>query len=719
MNSNFQGNRWAMPEFNADGYLQTVASTSRVVNRQVVNRVLVVDDDRMNLALLDSILVDAHMHSISAASGAEAIEVLEHEKVDIVLLDLSMPEMDGFEVLRIIRQRWDQSSLPVIVVTSDDEPDTIVNAFEAGANDYIKKPLNMKVTLARITVQLKLITTQKALRKSRERFELAALGSDDGLFDWNMETDEVYYSPRWNEMMGIPGHSSDADISVWLGRVHPDDRKSLETALNKHFSVEGSKFDTEVRMRHSDGSFRWMLCRGKAIRNQLGEPTRMAGSFTDVTRDKISDPLTGLTSRLFFVECVRRALNRYIRNTENCFSVLFFDLDNFKLINDSLGHQAGDELLIAFAQILKQNFRDCEVTISRLGGDEFAVLFEMGEVPDSVVERLIQNLGRPVRASEGRELFVTTSVGIAHASNRVLTPDDIVREADTAMYHAKSNGKNSYCTYDPRMHEKVTHRLEMATQVRRGVLQNEFCVYFQPFVELKTGKVVALEALCRWNHPEQGLLAPVKFMEIAEENNLMIPIGHTIIQQACMLFAEWKHTSPEFENIRLSVNVAGKQIPNAHFFDDVIKILNDTKLEPRCLQLELTETTLMDNPVVATQLVTRLREHHISVAIDDFGIGYSSLAYLHRLPVDLLKIDRSFVHDMCEHDNSLTIVKAVVTLARGLGLGICAEGIETPEQEAMLISMGCTYGQGYYYSKPMSSEDARQFTIDSCHESRN
>ncbi|MCA9149023.1 MAG: EAL domain-containing protein [Planctomycetales bacterium] len=669
-------------------------------------RVLVVDDEIVNRTLLCTLLRRQGFETLEASSGPEAIRLAFSQPIDLILLDLVMPDSDGFQVLAQLRAKFDETTLPVVIVTATEETEQIVRAFQCGANDYVTKPIDADVMLARVMTQLRLRHAQSALRESEERYAIAARGANDGLWDWNLTTGDVYYSPRWLEMLGLSGASSTAKPEQWFTRVHPEDRQRVRQELDAHCAGHSEHFETELRMLHEDGGFRWMLCRGLAVRDAKGNAVRVAGSLTDITEGKVADALTGLPNRLFFLDRLQRAIRRLGSDeAQSGFAVIYLDVDNFKLINDSLGHSFGDELLMAVAHRIERCIRSSESLVARLGGDEFAILIESlpnTAAVEAIAVRIIEAISRPF-AFHGREVFTSTSIGIAVCSDASSNAEDVLREADTAMYQAKSLGKNAYEVFDPDMKEQVTRRLEMEHDLRRALERNELRLYYQPIVRLQGNRIDAFEALVRWEHPQHGMISPEQFIPLAEETGLIVPLGSWVLHEACRQLAEWQQRG--WHDLRVSVNVSSKQLTNRDFIDEVAHALHTFQVPAATLKLEITESAIMENPETGVEILRELRELGVRIGIDDFGTGYSSLASLHRLPLDVLKVDRSFVSKMVDSQENTAIVRTIMALAESLNLSVIAEGIETPEQHGTLGAMGCEYGQGYLFARPLPSDE--------------
>jgi len=473
-------------------------------------------------------------------------------------------------------------------------------------------------------------------------------------------------------------------------------------------------FESEHRVLHKDESFRWMLSRGVAIHDVSGNVLRMAGSQTDITEGKVSDPLTGLPNRLLFIDRVGRLVEHRKRHENHLFAVLFLDLDGFKMINDSLGHLIGDQLLLGVASRLEKCLRSTDTvarlgetfTVARLGGDEFTVLLDDIKDPSDAkraADRLMKALASPFLLG-GKEVFTSVSIGIALSTSAYENPEDILRDADTAMYRAKSLGKARYEVFDADMRAGVMARLQLETDLRRALERGEFQNFYQPIVALDSGEIAGFEALSRWQHPTRGLLGPNEFIPVAEETGLIRELGWWNLREACRQISEWRAGSLANRHLTISVNLSAKQFLQPNLVEDIRKLLNELALPPEALKLEITESTVMTDPTGAVEMLQQIKSLGIRLAIDDFGTGYSSLSYLHRFPLDTLKIDRSFVSGMGDDGEGMEIARTILPMANSLRLDVVAEGVETIQQVALLQKLQCKYGQGYYFSRPLSAE---------------
>ena len=558
-----------------------------------------------------------------------------------------------------------------------------------------------------------------SLDESSARIVRAARSTSDGLWDWDLTTQHVHYSEKWREVVGIQADDVTGKPEDWLDRIHPEDRQPFESLLAAHLDGHTEALDHEHRVRTSEGTYRWMLVRGLALRDADGRATRIAGSMLDVSERKLFDALTRLPNRGTFKDILEITVDRWVDEPGRLFAVLVIDLDRFKVINDSLGHSIGDRLLTSIARRIQSCVRPHD-TVARLGGDEFSVLLDgldVAEDAERIANEIKDLLGRPLSVN-GTEVYSTASVGIALSSKGYTKAGDMLRDADTAMHRAKDAGRDRAETFQTNMHIETLNHFKMEVDLRRAIRREEFVVHYQPLVDLHSGRLNGFEALVRWQSPERGFVSPMDFIPLAEEVGLIAPIDRFVLKAAAAQARDWQQGHDRLGELAICVNVSSKQFSRDDLVEYVASVLEDCELDPRCLKLEITESAIMTNPERAADILYDLRDLGVRLALDDFGTGYSSLGHLHRFPFDVLKIDRSFVSRLGVRDEPARdtgrgsrnpeIVSTIVALADALSLDVVAEGIETAEHLELLRAMGCRYGQGWFFSKPLTVEDAER-----------
>ncbi|MBW4467595.1 MAG: EAL domain-containing protein [Pegethrix bostrychoides GSE-TBD4-15B] len=668
-------------------------------------------------------------------------------------------------------------------------------AFRANLWLPVALPLIWLLSVGGLLLLIRFVTTFFELRQNATRYTLMTQGFNEGVWDWDLKTNRFYISPRWKQMIGYSEAALSDQPQEWFDRVHPLDRAALDAAITDYLAGRGSHFEQEYRLRHEDGSYRWMQGRGLAV-FKVGKAKRLVGSQVDITAQKQAeeelwrstffDRLTELPSWTGFVDHLQQAIDQVQQDAQFRFAILWLDLDQFKLVNHSLGNSLGDRLLVAIAQRLK-TFLPASEIVARLGEDEFAVLLRQIQDRDEVIrvaEQIQQELTRPFNLEE-HEVFVTVSVGIALSAPYYAEPEHLLRDAGTAMYRAKAMGRASCLVFERSMRTGMLVKLRLESDLRRAIAQGmaqgerqageslssvtdlpvtdlpvadrgfdaefaelpstlsngahpqvssaisssrsdelnlrleapptpspeqypELELYYQPIVRLSTGQVTGFEALVRWQHAQQGLLFPSRFISMAEETGLIIPLSWWILRTACRQMSQWRQLFPENAALTMSVNLSSKQFSMTNLAEQIHQILQESQLEPTSLKLELTESMVMENAASVVDMLYQLRALGIRLAIDDFGTGYSSLSYLPRFPLTTLKIDRSFVEKIGDCNDNLEIVRTILALAHNLRMDVVAEGVETEAQATRLREMGCEYGQGFFFYKPLNVEAATQ-----------
>lgn len=585
-----------------------------------------------------------------------------------------------------------------------------VQVIKTALHDARGKVIGVQVLFWDVTERVR---ARIALQRSEERYALAVQGANDGLWDWDLVANQIYYAPRWKAMLGYQDSEIGTSPDEWMNRVHPEDLARLKAEIATHVLGYSTHFQHEHRMKHRDGTWRWMLSRGLAVRDENGRATRMAGSQTDITDRKRAeeelavrafyDSLTGLPNRTLFLDRLGQAVKRARRHKNYNFAVLFLDLDRFKGVNDSLGHMMGDRLLVAIARRLERCVRPGD-TVARLGGDEFTILLDDirgNEDAVFVADRIQRELSAPFDL-EGQEVFTTVSIGIASGA-AYEKPEDILRDADTAMYRAKEMGRARYEVFDTQLHARAVARLQLETDLRRALERQEFRVHYQPIISLRLDRVVGFEALVRWQHPQKGLLPPSEFLPVAEETGLILPIDLWVLREACRQTRRWQEQFPFDPPLRISVNFSSRQFLQQGLVEQVQEILEATGLDPSTLTLEITESAIMEDVRQVRSLIDRLKNLRIQLYLDDFGTGYSSLSYLNRFPIDTLKIHHSFVGRLGAGDPQGELVRTIAALARNLNMEVIAEGVETPQQLEHLRRLQCEQVQGFLFARPLEA----------------
>ncbi|OFV83041.1 MAG: hypothetical protein A2Y78_01140 [Acidobacteria bacterium RBG_13_68_16] len=676
--------------------------------------VLLIEDNLEEAELIRLMLTQSRRETLRVEHVTrlhDGLKRLGDGPVDIVLLDFSLPDSTGLASFE--RTREVAPNVPIVILTNLDDEEIALRAVREGAQDYlVKRQVDNELLLRSIRYAIERMHNERALWESEERYTLAVNGAHDGLWDWNLKAGTAYFSPRWKAMLGYREDEIGTDIDEWFSRVHPDDSVALHNALEGHFTREEPHFEHEHRMRCKDASTIWALSRGLAVRDQAGRPTRIAGSLTDISvakrtqeqllHDALYDALTQLPNRTLFLDHLGLSVDQARRRKNSMVALLFMDLDRFKNINDSLGHSVGDELLVELARRLTHFLRPGD-TVARLGGDEFAVLLnDVHGVGDAtrIAER-IQELIREKMVIGGREVFTCASIGVALSSPGYKRPEEILRDADIAMYRAKAAGRGSYQVFDQTMHRNAVALLKLETELRRAVELKQFVMHYQPIVSLEKGRIVGFEGLVRWRHPERGLVNPERFIAVAEETGLIVPLGWWVMRQACRHAREWQQLLPSQPPLYVSVNVSGKVVMQPDMFDRVTAILEETGLPATSLRLEITENVIMDHGDIALGKLAQFHDLGVQFSVDDFGTGYSSLSYLQRFSYDTLKIDRSFISGMESKGDASAIVQTIVALGNMLKINVVAEGVETSMQFKRLREIGCSHAQGFWFSRPV------------------
>ncbi len=573
-----------------------------------------------------------------------------------------------------------------------------------------------RIERARLEGAAQLLGEKMAENSNRERFELAVEGTDDGLWYWDLKSEVFEYSSTWAEMLGYEPGELDTNVDEWFNRVHPGYLAEVSNQLSAHLHGESAQFRNEHRLLRKDGSYIWVLARCTAVRNQLGEAVALAGSHADITslieaenrllKDSFQDKLTNLANRDYLMSCLEKKIDRQkgSGNTDHNFAVIFLDLDGFKVINDSLGHPVGDELLAAVAGRLRNCARPADV-VARFGGDEFVILLDHirdAEEALALGNRMRNALATPFQISS-REVVSGASIGIVLSSPEIDNTDDLLRYADIAMYRAKSGGKGQVQLFNEGMRSYATKLCDLQNDLRQALARKQFVLHYQPTFSIHSGQILGVEALIRWQRSESEFVLPTDFIPLAEETGLISEIGEWVLRSACAQNVSWQRAG--IPPVRMAVNLSPRQLQEKDFPEKVRRILKETSLSPHLLELELTETALMDNLERVSPSLERLSTQGIRIAIDDFGVGYSSLNYLRQFDFHTLKMDRCFMSDVATNGKAAAVAKGVITLAHNLELSVTAEGVEHSSQLAFLAAHSCDQAQGFLAGQPMCAAE--------------
>lgn len=556
---------------------------------------------------------------------------------------------------------------------------------------------------------------EEALRDSEERYALAAEGARDGLFDWNLENNQIYFSERWKTMLGYQEQDIGQHPDEWFGRIHREDKIHVMRIIDGIHQNKGSHLEFESRILNKKNQYTWVLTRGIMVKKD-GRVVRVIGSQTDLTErkqfeeqlrhDAFHDKLTKLPNRALLNDRLNSFIERAKRHPNFRFAVFFIDIDRFKVINDSLGHNQGDLLLIEISKRFVKCVRSCD-TVARLGGDEFLILLDDVTEQDVVVlaDRILDSMSKSFHLNN-QEIFVTASIGVSMNSAQHVDAEDIIREADTAMYKAKNQGRACFEIFQSGMHLQVMKVLSLEADLRRAIENKEFQLYFQPIVSLKDNQIHSMEALIRWIHPEKGLVPPLDFIPLAEETGMIVNIGEWVITEVCRQSKIWQDQGFSFN---IAVNISARQFQHQGLIEHLKSSIKKYGIDAFTLEFEITESIAMDDIEFTVSVLKDLQSMGVKISIDDFGTGYSSLSSLQLFPIDHLKIDRCFVNDVVGNNENANITRAIVLMGHTLGLRTIAEGIETQEQLAFLRSLGCDYAQGYFLSRPLPQDQVADF----------
>ena len=684
---------------------------------------MIIDDDAVTRAALEDCLTEAGYTVFEAGDGEQGLDAFERVKPDIVLLDVTMPRMDGFEVCRRIRTLEDGQHIPIVMMTGHDDVDSIDRSYESGATDFSTKPLNPQLLIHRLRYLIRAKETSDRLRISEESLATAQHLAKMGNWEYCLRTRQFWCSRQARELFRLPDDGP-VTLDDVLAELSEEDSKRAVSAFLAAYRDDGEPYDIDFRLVRRDGRILYIHQETGFHRDRTGRLDKAMGTFQDVTEIREAekriremaffDNVTQLPNRTFFMERLTSLLE-LAKRERTSLALMFVDLDQFKRVNDSWGHHAGDELLRQASKRLKDSLRKCDAVtridgdardnLARLGGDEFVVLMPNVRRPEDaarIARRILEEFNKPFTI-EDTEIFVSASIGISSYPNDGADEQTLLKHADVAMYQVKENGRNGYRFYAPEMNTRSIERLNLETSLWHALKNGDFDLHYQPKISLPAESVIGVEALLRWRHADLGMVSPADFIPVAEESGLIVPLGKWVLEEACRQVAEWQSSSGL--SLEVSVNISAVQFQGLELADTIRQAVCGAGIAASSLQIELTESTLMRDTERHIEMLIELREMGVGVAIDDFGTGYSSLSYLKRLPIDCLKIDRCFVREMTMDARDAAIIRSTIALARNLGLESIAEGVENLDQKTLLSSFGCSAVQGYLYAPPMSAND--------------
>ena len=687
-------------------------------------KILIADDDPLARLFVKNALEPAGMVVLEATGGKDALAKFEAIGPDLVILDIMMPDMDGYLTCSRIRSLPRGKRVPILVLTGLDDAQSIGQAYQHGATDFITKPVNATILCHHVRYMLRTNNVLHALIRSESRLELAQRIARIGNWDWNPKTNRFAMSNELCRLVGVRPQDFAGTFEAFLALVHADDRSMVTGALQKLVG-QHTPCDIDHRIVLPNGTDFVIHLQAEGVREEETDEITVIGTAQDITERKQAeraihqlayyDSLTGLANRVLFKDRLSNALS-YAERHHQHLATLFIDLDRFKIINDTLGHTVGDLLLTHVAERLSESVRQSDSVsrhadnepmhaLARLGGDEFTILLTALPQPEDagrVARRILESLAHPF-SIEGHEIFISASIGISIFPSDGSTVEALLKNADTAMYHAKEQGRNNCQYYSSGLNAAAAERLDLENELRRALEREEFVVFYQPKLNIHSRRILGAEALVRWKHPKRGLVPPGVFLNAAIDTGLIRSMDEWVLREACRQVKAWEKAG--LPAISISANVSNSLFHGRTLPTTVADALRDSGLNPAQLELELTESIAMRDVEASVTMLEGLRTMGVRLSIDDFGTGYSSLSYLQRFPLSRLKIDQSFVRDLLTNENNVKITRAIIAMAHSLNLSVLAEGVETEGQLAKLREEGCDEVQGYLFSRPVCAED--------------
>lgn len=648
-----------------------------------------------------AVLADTGLPTDRVADLIEAEGQIEERGRALLVLHAASPADEALRMVTRLRKVYSAATLPVVVLVANGREELMVRALEVGADDCLEMPAYPPLAVARMRALLARLREMAEGVDQRQRFDLVVRGAGDGIWDWRLTDDSVYFSPRWRELLGYQPEDRFSAMDDWLALVHPDESELVKRELRNHLEGISLAFQVECRLRHKSQAYRWFLIRGTSQRDPYGHTARMAGSLTDISERKLTDPMTGLPNRFVLYDRINQAIIKTRRRRNNSFGIILLQIDRYETMREAYGQSFCDNVQRVVAQRIVGILRMTD-TLTVMSDPTMCILVDvMREDTDlvRVAQRVRSAAEEPISLGE-ESVMLTLSIGMAQGSTHHVGADELIKDATAALNKARQSGAGHEAVFDPDMQRRARDRLRIEADLHQALRRDELRVFWQPIVELGPNRLAGFEALLRWEHPVRGLVSPLEFIPVAEESGLIVPIGKFVLREALRQGRAW-HEAGAPKDLFVSVNVSSRQLDGPDLVEAVSMALSEHPVPAGCLHIEITESAVMRDVTRSQDVLKQLKTLGCHLALDDFGTGYSSLSLLQRLPLDYVKIDRSFIAAMSGEIAGESMVGAIIQIAKILRLTVIAEGIEAEADELRLRALGCQFGQGYRYGKPL------------------
>lgn len=658
------------------------------------------DDDAESLAVREAFAAGRYDIEFAASHDAVATDMGVEPPADLLLMRVRKADVDG-DFIRRIRAGHGSDQLPIVFLVEESAEELVEYCLSCGADDFLTVPIHKAELLARVRSQLSRSRAIAVGRAERERFALAVAGSSDGIWDLTLRDDVLFMSARCAELLGRNADDGFKRLDEWLAIIHPDDVDQFQVELRNHLEGITLSLQMECRMLHKNQTYRWFLVRGTGQRSSTGKAFRVAGSLTDISERKLTDAMTGLPNRIVLYDRLNQTIVKNRRKTSANFGIILLQIDRYETMREAYGQVFCDAVQKVVSQRLVGTLRTTD-TLTIMGENTMCILLDVMRDDTDLVRvshRVRAAAEEPITLGD-ESVLLSLSIGMAQAQAHHQSAEDLIRDATAALNKARAEGGGQEVVFDPDMQRRARDRLRIEAELHLALKREELLLLYQPIVDLNSGRLAGFEALVRWQHAQRGMISPMDFIPIAEETGLIIPIGTWVVQEACRQGREWLDQEGN-SDLFISVNVSSRQLDGPALPEIVRQALRQNRLAPSHLKLEITESAVMRDFELTMKLLKRLKEIGVGLSLDDFGTGYSSLSLLRRLPVDVLKVDRSFVTAMTTDVSGVKMVEAILQLARLFDLKVVAEGIEHEEEEKLLKERGCEFGQGWRYGKPL------------------